>query len=89
MVPFYNIKELKDKPPLNFDGEVLADIFLGKIDKWNHPALKKLNEGVDLPNTPITVVHREDSSGTTLLFTDFLQGASATWKKEMGGPNPR
>jgi phosphate ABC transporter phosphate-binding protein len=84
VVPFYNLKELKDKPPLHFDGEVLGDIFLGKIDKWNDPALKKLNEGVELPDTPITVVHRQDSSGTTLIFTDYLQGASARWKKEMG-----
>jgi phosphate transport system substrate-binding protein len=84
VVPIYNVKELKDKPPVKFTGDVLADIFRGKIDKWNDPALKKINEGVDLPDTKITVVHRKDSSGTTLLFTDYLQGASETWKKEMG-----
>jgi phosphate transport system substrate-binding protein len=82
VVPVYNVKELKGKAPLKFTGEVLADIFLGKIDKWNDPALKKLNEGVELPDTKIIVVHREDSSGTTLIFTDYLQGTSAAWKKE-------
>ena len=84
VVPMYNLKELKDKPPLRFDGEVLGDIFLGKIHKWNDPALKRLNEKVELPDIPITVVHRRDSSGTTLVFTDYLEGASARWKKEMG-----
>jgi phosphate transport system substrate-binding protein len=84
VVPSYNLKELKDKPPLQFDGEVLGDIFLGKVSRWNDPALKKLNEGVDLPDKPIIVVHRQDSSGTTLIFTDYLQGASERWNKEIG-----
>jgi phosphate transport system substrate-binding protein len=84
VVPIYNVKELKDKPPVQFTGEVLADIFLGKIDRWNNPALQKLNEGVALPDTKITVVHREDSSGTTFIFTDYLHGASAAWRKEVG-----
>jgi phosphate transport system substrate-binding protein len=84
VVPIYNVKELKDKPPLKFTGGVLADIFLGKIDRWNNPALQKLNEGVGLPNTEITVVHRDDPSGTTSIFTDYLHGASAAWRKEVG-----
>jgi phosphate transport system substrate-binding protein len=84
VVPVYHVKELQDKPPLNLTGEVLADIFLGKIERWNDPALKKLNEGVDLPDTKITVVHREDSSGTTLIFTDYLAGASAAWRERIG-----
>jgi phosphate transport system substrate-binding protein len=84
VVPAYKLSSLKDKPPLKFDGEVLADIFLGKIGRWNDPALKKLNEGVDLPDLPITVVHRSDSSGTTLIFTEYLQGASPKWKTQMG-----
>jgi phosphate transport system substrate-binding protein len=84
VVPVYNVKGLKDKPPLKFTGEVLADIFLGKIDKWNNPALQKLNEGVGLPDAKILVVHREDSSGTTSIFTDYLHGASAAWRKEVG-----
>ena len=84
VVPLYNLKELKNKPPVKFTGEVLADIFLGKITRWNDPALKRLNEGVNLPDTKITVVHRSDSSGTTFIFAEFLAGASAAWRKEMG-----
>jgi phosphate transport system substrate-binding protein len=92
VVPIYNVKQLKDKPPLRFTGEVLADIFQGKIKRWNDPALKQLNEiatqnpkeKVVLPDTEITVVHRSDSSGTTFIFTDFLTGASPSWAKAMG-----
>ncbi len=84
VVPIYNVPELNDKAPLNFTGEVLARIFLGKIDKWNDPALQEINPGVKLPDTKITVVHREDPSGTTFIFTDYLLGSSATWKKEIG-----
>ncbi len=53
-------------------GPVLAQIYLGKITKWDDPAIKKLNKGVSLPNTTITVVHRSDGSGTTYNFTDYL-----------------
>jgi phosphate transport system substrate-binding protein len=84
VVPVYNVKELKDKPPLKFTGEVLADIFLGKVDRWNDPALRRLNDGVDLPATKIAVVHREDSSGTTFIFADYLHGASAGWREKLG-----
>jgi phosphate transport system substrate-binding protein len=84
VVPVYNVKELKGKPPLKFDGETLGAIFLGKITKWNDPAIKKLNEGADLPDKPIKVIHRSDSSGTTLIFADYLHGASEAWKKEIG-----
>jgi phosphate transport system substrate-binding protein len=84
VVPVYNVKGLKDKPPLRFTGGVLADIFLGKIGKWNDPALKKLNQGVDLPDAGITVVHRADSSGTTFIFADYLHGASAAWQGQIG-----
>lgn len=84
VVPVYNVKELNKKAPLRISGEVLADIFLGKIEKWNDPALKKLNEGVDLPDTKITVVHRKDSSGTTLIFTEYLQQVSPVWKEKVG-----
>jgi phosphate transport system substrate-binding protein len=87
VVPIYHVKELKDKPPLKFTGEVLADMFRGKIDTWNDPALKKLNEGIDLPDRKITVVHREDSSGTTFIFTDYLCGESEAWRKEVGPPS--
>jgi phosphate ABC transporter phosphate-binding protein len=84
VVPVYNVKELKDKLPLKFTGELLADIYLGKVTKWNDPAIKALNEGVALPETPIVAVHRSDSSGTTFLFTDYLAGASEAWQKQMG-----
>ncbi len=84
VAPIYNVKELNDKPPLKFTGEVLADIFLGKIKKWNDPALQKINEGVKLPDKDIVVVHRKDASGTTFLFTEYLAGASEAWKKEIG-----
>jgi phosphate transport system substrate-binding protein len=87
VVPIYNVKELNDKPPLKFTGEVLADIFRGKIERWNDPALKKLNEGVDLPETKIAVVHREDSSGTTHIFTDYLSEVSEPWRKEVSAGN--
>jgi phosphate transport system substrate-binding protein len=90
VVPVYNVKELKDRPPLKFTGKVLGDIFLGKIDRWNHPALKELNKreelGVDLPDTKIVVVRREDSSGTTFIFADYLYGASPAWQQEVGKP---
>jgi phosphate ABC transporter phosphate-binding protein len=86
VVPVYNLKKLNGKAPLKFTGEVLADIFLGKIETWNDPALKILNEGVELPDTKITVVHREDSSGTTFIFADYLQEASEAWKKEFPAP---
>ena len=82
VAPVYNVKELKGKPPLKFTSEVLAKIYLGDITTWNDPSLQKLNEGVPLPDTKITVVHREDSSGTTFIFTDYLAGASETWPKE-------
>jgi phosphate transport system substrate-binding protein len=89
VVPVYNIKELKGKPPVKFSGPVLADIFLGKIEKWNHPALKKLNDGVDLPDTKITVIHREEPSGTTLIFTDYLQEVSEEWRTKVGPASDR
>ena len=60
----------------NLTGAVLAQIYLGKITKWNDPAIKKLNKGVNLPNTSITVVHRSDGSGTTYNFTDYLSHVS-------------
>jgi phosphate transport system substrate-binding protein len=84
VVPVYNVKGLADKPPLKFTGDLLANIYLGKITKWNDPALTKLNDGVTLPDAPIVVVHRKDSSGTTFIFTDYLSGASETWKNQLG-----
>lgn len=82
-------KEPKDEKPLNFTGEVLARIFLGKITQWNDPALKKINPGVKLPDKKIIVVHREDSSGTTQIFTEYLAAASPEWREQMGPGSDR
>lgn len=69
---------------LKLDGETLANIFLGNIKSWNDNAIAKLNPDAQLPELPITVVHRSDGSGTTWIFTDYLTKASANWKKEVG-----
>ncbi len=69
---------------LKLTGAVLADIFLGKITKWNAPQIAALNPGVKLPADDITVVHRADSSGTSFLFTDYLSQTSADWKTKIG-----
>ena len=82
VVPVYNIEGVTAE--LKFTGTVLADIFLGKITKWNDPAIAKLNQGVTLPGTDITVVHRSDGSGTTYIFADYLGKVSAEWKKRVG-----
>jgi phosphate transport system substrate-binding protein len=69
---------------LKFSGSVLADIFLGKIRKWNDPAIGGLNPGVKLPPTDITVVHRSDGSGTTYIWVDYLAKVSSEWKQKVG-----
>jgi phosphate transport system substrate-binding protein len=66
------------------DGPTLANIYLGKIAKWNDPAIKKLNPGVPLPNMAILVVHRSDGSGTTFNFTNYLGKVSPEWKSSVG-----
>ncbi len=81
-VPVYNIPGVEAE--LKFTGPVLADIFLGKIAKWNDPALVKLNPGVKLPGTDITVCHRSDGSGTTYIWVDYLSKVSPEWKKKVG-----
>jgi phosphate transport system substrate-binding protein len=74
---------------LKFSGQVLADIFLGKITRWNDPAIAKLNAGVTLPDTNITVVHRSDGSGTTYVWVDYLAKVSPEWKSKVGvGTSP-
>jgi phosphate transport system substrate-binding protein len=82
VVPVYNIPNLTAE--LKFSGTVLADIFLGKITKWNDPALGKLNPGVNLPNTDITVAHRSDGSGTTYIWVDYLSKVSPEFKMKVG-----
>jgi phosphate transport system substrate-binding protein len=69
---------------LRFTGPVLADIFLGKITSWNDPAIARLNEGISLPDTDITVVHRSDGSGTTYIWVDYLAKVSPEWKRTVG-----
>jgi phosphate transport system substrate-binding protein len=81
-VPVYNLPGVSGE--IKFTGAVLADIFLGKITKWNDAALVKLNAGIKLPSTDITVVHRSDGSGTTYIWVDFLAKASPEWKKRVG-----
>jgi len=69
---------------LNFSGETLANIYLGKITKWNDAALKKDNPSAKLPDADITVVHRSDGSGTSFVWTDFLSKVSPEWKSKVG-----
>ncbi len=82
VVPIYNLPELAE--PLNFTGDVLAEIFLGKISKWNDPAIAKINPGVNLPDTNITVCARADGSGTSHIWTSYLSLISPTWKDSVG-----
>jgi phosphate transport system substrate-binding protein len=82
IVPTYNVAGItKD---MKFTGEALAGIFLGAITKWNDPALKAANPGVNLPNADIVVVHRSDGSGTSFVFTDYLSKVSPEWKSKVG-----
>lgn len=83
VVVVINVPGIKDNQ-LKLDGETLADIFSGKIRKWNDPRLKKMNPKVNLPDLPVTVVHRSDGSGTTWIFTNYLCKVSSNWKKTIG-----
>ena len=82
VVPVYNIPTVRDE--LKFSGAILADIFLGRITKWNDPAIAKLNPGVKLPATDVTVVHRSDGSGTTYIWVDYLSKTSPEFLKKVG-----
>lgn len=75
---------LPDKPVLNLDGQAIADIFLGKIEKWNDPRLVALNPGISFPDSDIAVIHRSDGSGTTYVFSDYLSDISPSWKNGPG-----
>ncbi len=81
-VPVYNIRGVTAQ--LNFTPEALAGIFLGKITKWNDPAIAGPNPGVNLPNAPIVVVHRSEGSGTTYCWTDYLSKISKEWETKVG-----
>jgi phosphate transport system substrate-binding protein len=83
VVAVVNIPGIKTNQ-LKLSGKVLADIFLGKIKKWNDPAILKMNKGLSLPSLPITVVHRSDGSGTTWIFTNYLCKVSPEWKNGPG-----
>jgi phosphate transport system substrate-binding protein len=80
VVPVYNVPGVSN---LRFSGELLADIYLGKITMWNDPRVAKDNPGVSLPDTKIIVVHRAEGSGTSFIFTDYLSKVSKDWA---GGP---
>ncbi len=82
VVPAYNIPGVSGE--VKFTPEALANIFLGKITKWNDNALTSVNPGVNLPNKDIIVIHRSDGSGTTFIWTDYLSKVSADWKSEVG-----
>jgi phosphate transport system substrate-binding protein len=83
VVPVVKIEGLKPGE-LKFTGPLLADIYLGKVTKWNDPAIAKLNPGVKLPADPITVVYRSDGSGTTFLWTNYLSKVSPQFKTTVG-----
>ena len=75
---------LPNSPSLKFDGPTIADIFLGKVTKWNDPRIAAMNPGVELAGEDIVVVHRSDGSGTTYIFTDYLSKVSPEWKQKVG-----
>jgi phosphate transport system substrate-binding protein len=81
VVATYN---LPGNPKLKFTSDVLADVFLGKITKWNDDRIRAVNAGASLPNQPIVVVHRSDGSGTTYVWVDYLSKVSPEWDKQVG-----
>ena len=83
VVPVINVKGIAPGQ-LRMTGQILGDIYLGKITKWNDAALTALNPGVPLPNTAIAVVRRADGSGTTFIFTNYLSKVNAEWKSKVG-----
>jgi len=83
VVPVFNVEGV-GAGQLKLDGETLASIFMGKITKWDDPAIKKLNPEAKLPSQAITVAHRTDGSGTTFIFTSYLAEVSPEWKAKVG-----
>ncbi len=81
VVMAYNIEGVDN---LNLNAEIIADIYLGKITKWNDPKITAINEGTNLPNIAITPAYRSDGSGTTYVFSDYMSKASEVWAKEIG-----
>lgn len=82
VVPVYNLPGLNKD--LNFSGDVIADIYLGKISKWNDPRIAKDNPGANLPDKSILPVYRSDGSGTTYIFTDYLSKVNPDWSGRVG-----
>jgi phosphate transport system substrate-binding protein len=82
-VPVINVAGVK-AGEMKLTGPVLAEIFLGKVKKWNDPAIAALNKGLKLPDQDITVVHRSDGSGTTFIWVNYLSKASSEWKDKVG-----
>ena len=83
VIPVVNLEGVKPGE-IKLSGEVLADIYLGKITKWNNPEIAKLNKGLKLPDKDISVVHRSDGSGTTFIFSNYLSKVSPKWKEAVG-----
>lgn len=83
VVPVVNVEGIQTGA-LKLDGSVLADIFLGKVSKWNDPAIVAMNDGLALPDKKITVIHRSDGSGTTYNFVNYLSKVSPEWKQKVG-----
>jgi len=83
VVPVINVKGI-GPGQVKLTGALLGDIYLGKVKKWNDPAIQAVNPGVSLPNKAISVVHRSDGSGTTFLFTNYLSKVSSAWKSTVG-----
>jgi phosphate transport system substrate-binding protein len=83
VVPVLNVNGI-EAGQLKLDGNVLADIFIGKISKWNDPAIVALNPTLKFPDEAITVVHRSDGSGTTFIFTNYLSKVNENWKSTVG-----
>jgi phosphate transport system substrate-binding protein len=82
VVPVVNLPGVSQ--PLNFSGDVIADIYLGKIKSWNDPRIERDNPGVKLPNDAILPVYRSEGSGTTFIFTDYLSKISPEWASRVG-----
>jgi len=88
VVPAYNVPGISGD--IKFTPDALAGIFLGKIQKWNDPAIAQANPGVKFPDKSIVVVHRSDGSGTTFIFTDYLSKVSKEWEATVGkGTSPK
>jgi phosphate transport system substrate-binding protein len=83
VVPVINVKGI-EPGQLKLTGQLLGDIFLGKVTRWNDPAIKALNPGLALPDAAIAQVRRADGSGTTFIFTNYLSKVNAEWKSKVG-----